>query len=294
MSNTHVLETDALRVEIADAGAELKSVRDKDSGAERIWTADPAVWNRHAPILFPFVGRLTDGKYRVSGREYPMKTQHGFARDLDFVCTRESAEAVEHRLCASEGTREMYPWDFCLTVRHSVDAARPRVLRVEWTVENSGETPMLYSIGAHPGFLPPEGAEKEDCLLVFPGKETLSYYLVNAAGFALPDRIRTLQLADGAARWRDDISDTWIFDGQGVGEVSIAAPDGRPWVTLRCPGFPLLAIWANLKGPFLCLEPWFGRTDEAGFAGTLEEKKGMERLEGGEKRAFAYEIEFHR
>ena len=223
-----------------------------------------------------------------------MKTQHGFARDLDFVCTRESAEAVEHRLCASEGTREMYPWDFCLTVRHSVDAARPRVLRVEWTVENSGETPMLYSIGAHPGFLPPEGAEKEDCLLVFPGKETLSYYLVNAAGFALPDRIRTLQLADGAARWRDDISDTWIFDGQGVGEVSIAAPDGRPWVTLRCPDFPFLAVWANPKGPFICLEPWFGRTDEAGFAGTLEEKKGMESLAGGEKRAFAYEIEFHR
>ena len=294
MSNTHVLETDALRVEIADAGAELVSVRDRDSGAERIWTAEPAVWNRHAPILFPFVGRLTDGKYRVAGREYPMKTQHGFARDLDFVCTRESADAVEHRLCASEGTRAIYPWDFRLTVRHSLDAARPRVLRVEWTVENSGETPMLYSIGAHPGFLPPEGAAKEDCLLVFPGKETLSYYPVNAAGFALPDRIRTLQLADGAARWRDDIPDTWIFDGQGVDEVSIAAPDGRPWVTLRCPGFPFLAVWANPKGPFLCLEPWFGRTDEAGFAGTLEEKKGMERLEGGGKRVYAYEIEFHR
>ena len=85
-----------------------------------------------------------------------------------------------------------------------------------------------------------------------------------------------------------------IFDGQDIDEVSIAAPDGRPWVTLRCPGFPFLAVWANPKGPFICLEPWFGRTDEAGFAGTLEEKKGMERLEGGEKRAFAYEIEFHR
>ena len=35
MSNIHVLETDALRVGIADAGAELKSVRDRDSGAER-------------------------------------------------------------------------------------------------------------------------------------------------------------------------------------------------------------------------------------------------------------------
>ena len=294
MTNTHFLETECLRVGIADAGAELVSVRDRDSGAERIWTADPAVWNRHAPILFPFVGRVTDGKYRALGREYSMKTQHGFARDLDFRCTEASADAVEHRLCSSEWTRALYPWDFCLTVRHSVDAARPRVLRVEWTVENTGEGTMLYSIGAHPGFLPPEGAGKEDCSLVFPGRETLEYYPVNAAGFALPEQARTLTLTDGAARYRADIPDTWIFDGQGIDEVSIAAPDGRPWVTLRCPGFPFLAVWANPKGPFICLEPWFGRTDEAGFAGTLEEKKGMERLGRGEKRACAYEIEFHR
>ena len=294
MPNTHILETDSLRVEIADAGAELVSVRDKDSGAERIWTADPAVWNRHAPILFPFVGRVTDGSYRALGREYPMKTQHGFARDLDFLCTEANAGAVEHRLCSSERTRALYPWDFCLTVRHSVDEARPRVLRVEWTVENTGAETMLYSIGAHPGFLPPAGAGKEDCTLVFPGKEALRYYPVNAAGFALPERTRALPLSDGAAPWQADIPDTWIFDGQGIDEVSIAAPDGRPWVTLRCPGFPFLAVWANPKGPFICLEPWFGRTDEAGFTGTLEEKTGMERLESGGKRSYAYEIELCR
>ncbi len=292
MPNNHYLETDCLRVAIADAGAELVSVRDKDAGAERIWTADPSVWNRHAPILFPFVGRVTDGKYRVSGGEYPMKTQHGFARDLDFRCTEAGALAVEHVLCSSEQTRALYPWDFRLTVRHSVDPARPRVLRVRWTVENAGEGTMLYQIGAHPGFLPPQGAAKEDCALVFPGHEALRCYPVNAAGFALPEREQELALTDGAAPYRADIPDTWIFDGQGIDEVRIAAPDGRPWVALRCPGFPFLAVWASPKGPFLCLEPWFGRTDEAGFAGTLEEKKGMERLGGGEKRSYAYEIEF--
>lgn len=294
MSNTHVLETEALRIEISDAGAELVSVTDKASGAERIWTADPAVWNRHAPILFPFVGRVTGGVYRLHGREYPMKTQHGFARDRVFSCTEASERAVEHCLCADEETRGLFPWDFRLTVRHSVDPARSRVLRVDWTVENRGESTMLYAIGGHPGFLMPEGAVKEDCSLVFPGKESLRYYQADAAGFALPQQTVTLPLREGAAPYRADIPGTWIFDAQDIDEVGIAAPDGRRWVTLRCPGFPFLAVWANAKGPFLCLEPWFGRTDEAGFAGTLEEKKGMERLAGGETRRYSYEIEFHR
>lgn len=293
MSKTHVLETDCLRVEIADAGAELVSVIDKDSGRERIWTADPGIWNRHAPILFPFVGRVTGGKYRSGGREWSMKTQHGFARDLDFSCVRESAAAVEHLLCASEETRTIYPWDFCLRVRHSVDPARPRVLRIDWTVENRGEGTMPYSIGGHPGFLMPAGARKEDCLLRFPGKETLRYYQADAAGFALPEQTRTLSLSDGAAPYLENIPDTWIFDGQEIDEAGVAGPDGSPWISLRCPGFPFLAVWANPKGPFICLEPWYGRTDDAGFAGTLEEKKGMERLESGEKRSYSYEIEFH-
>ena len=293
MAKTHILETDALLVEISDAGAELCRVWDKESGLERLWNADPAVWNRHAPILFPFVGKLTDGHYRVNGKEYCMKTQHGFARDLDFVCTEASDCLVAHCLCSSEQTREGYPFDFRLTVRHRVDAAKPRCLRIEWTVENCGEGRMLFSIGGHPGFLMPAGVRKEDCLIVFPGHDKLCYFNANSAGFALPEKTRCLRLEQGAAPFQPDIPDTWIFQDQGIDAVSIASPEGKPYVTLRCPGFPLLAVWANPKGPFICLEPWYGRTDDAGFSGTLEEKTGIERLEAGERKDIAYEIEFH-
>lgn len=293
MTSTHILETACLRVEIADAGAELCRVFDRESGLERLWSADPAVWNRHAPILFPFVGKLTDGKYRVNGREYPMKTQHGFARDMDFTCTRESAALVEHRLCASEATRAGYPFDFALTVRHCVDAARPRTLRVAWTVENTGDADMLYAIGGHPGFLPPEGVRKEDCALLFPGCEELVYFSASPAGFALPEQKKRLALCGGAAPYQADVPDTWIFEEQGIDAVAIAAPGGQPYVTLRCPGFPLLAVWANAKGPFICLEPWFGRTDDAGFTGSIEEKRCIQRLAPGGVREYSYEIDFH-
>ena len=101
----HILENEVLKVEIADKGAELCRVLDQELSCDRIWSADPSVWNRHAPILFPFVGKVIDGKYRINGREYEMKTQHGFARDLDFTCVEENAHSVCHELCSSEATK---------------------------------------------------------------------------------------------------------------------------------------------------------------------------------------------
>ena len=76
----HIIENDYLKVTIEDKGAELVSVYDKENNEERIWCSNPDVWNRHAPILFPFVGKVNNGVYRYNGKEYEMKTQHGFAR----------------------------------------------------------------------------------------------------------------------------------------------------------------------------------------------------------------------
>ncbi len=283
---THILENDVLRVTVSDAGAELISVFDLEKQTERIWTGDPAVWNRHAPILFPFVGKVTDGKYRIGDREYIMKTQHGFARDMDFACVEETAASVAQCLTANDRTRAVYPYEFRLTVRHSL---KDRQLRVEWTVENQGEERMYFSIGGHPGFLLPAGVRKEDAFLLFPGTEGLKYISASKAGYALPEK---KQLSGAAVKYQADIPDTWIFEDGQVRQVGIATPDGKPYVMMDCGQFPMLAVWANPKGPFICLEPWFGRTDDEGFTGTIDQKKGIQCLDRGEKKEIAYAIEF--
>ena len=285
----HILENESLRVTVADAGAELIGVYDKARDAERLWGGDPAVWNRHAPILFPFVGKVVDGKYRVGDREYPMPTQHGFARDLDFACTQEAGDAVTHVLAATDWTRQRYPWDFRLTVAHRLEGRR---LQVAWTVENHGNQKMYFSIGGHPGFLLPEGVRKEDCFLLFPGAEALSYISASPAGYALTTAPKALPLWEDRARYQADVPDTWIFEDGQVKRVGIAAPDGQPWVMLDCEAFPMLAVWANPKGPFICLEPWFGRTDDEGFTGAIDQKKGIQALEAGGTRQIAYSMEF--
>ena len=290
----HILENEALSLAIADKGAELSRVWDKDLSCERLWSADPAVWNRHAPILFPFVGRVIDGKYRLDGREYEMKTQHGFARDLDFVCTEEEADSLCQVLCSTAETRAHYPFDFRLQVCHRLDAENPRLLHIEWELRNTGGETMYYAIGGHPGFLPPEGTKKEDCFLGFPGKTSLRYISANPAGFALPDTVHELELTDSRVPYGATLPETWIFEDHQLDAVQLLRPDGSPWVTMRCGDFPILAVWANPAGPFLCLEPWIGRCDDEGFAGDISEKACEAALAPGECARIGYSIEFHR
>ena len=56
------LKNQYLTVEIDDLGAQLCSVK-APCGREYIWQADPAIWGRHAPLLFPVIGRLQGGQY---------------------------------------------------------------------------------------------------------------------------------------------------------------------------------------------------------------------------------------
>lgn len=292
-----ILENDQLKVMIADAGAELSSVYDKENQMERLWDANPEVWNRHAPILFPFVGKVIGGVYRVGEKEYEMRTQHGFARDMEFECVEESAVSVTHHLLPTEKTRQIYPYEYELFVTHSLDVDNPRLLHVKWEVKNNGIDVMYYSIGGHPAFTIPEKESKarENYYIVFPGKEALTYVSVNPEnGFVVPDKKYSLKLEEGMVKFFDGLYDTLIFDYQNIGKVCIARPDKTPYVTMDCHEFPLLGIWAKETGNFICLEPWSGRADNDGFTGTIDEKVAEQKLEAGCSAEIRHSIEFHK
>ena len=162
-----VLENNNLKVTISDAGAELISVWDKSHNAERIWRGDSAVWGRHAPVLFPFVGKVAGGKYSYRGREYKM-TSHGFARDRQFELVSEDGGSVTHVLRWNEESLTVYPFEFALYVKHSLENADSHSVKVEWRVVNEaveGGEDMLYGIGGHPAFTFPRDVKPVDCSL---------------------------------------------------------------------------------------------------------------------------------
>ena len=87
------IENQELAVEISPLGAELQSIYDKRMEKEVLWQGDKKYWGRRAPILFPNVGRHNGDFYLWKGKRFDTK-QHGFARDMEFICVTE----MDHKL----------------------------------------------------------------------------------------------------------------------------------------------------------------------------------------------------
>ena len=115
----YTIKNNILTVTISSKGAEIQSVKGSHTDYEYIWQADPEVWNRHSPILFPIVGRLKNDQYTYKGNTYHLG-QHGFARDQEFEVERQSDESITFLLKDSEETRKIYPFSFELRVTYNL------------------------------------------------------------------------------------------------------------------------------------------------------------------------------
>ena len=287
----HTIENDYLRVSVDDHGAELCSIFDKVHNREVIWQADPAYWKRHAPVLFPNVGRHFEDHYRINGTEYPSK-QHGFARDSEFTCVDMTADSITHRLRSSDATKEIYPYDFELKIKHVLEKNQVSVC---WEVINHSDETMYFAIGGHPAFnVPACGStdSKEDYLLTFDGQKSLTYLLLDqTSGTVLPGQTQTLELTDGTCRIDAHMfdNDALVFDGQ-IEKAGIAFPDGTPYLELTCHRFPNFGIWSVPGSSFVCLEPWMGRCDDCGFKEELSQKPNINVLDEDEIFNASYEI----
>lgn len=275
----HILENEFLRIGISDAGAELVSIYDKNNDREVLWQADPAYWKRHAPVLFPNVGRHYGDHYIVAGQEYPSK-QHGFARDMEFTFVKGSVHSITHEIHSDAHTKAVYPFDFTFQVTHTLTGQE---LQICWKVLNKSRTDMYFTIGGHPAFRVPviEGTAYQDYSLTFEGQDSLRYMLLDpSSGTVLEGKTGELKLAGGTCPLTPHMfdHDALVFDNGQISRAGILLPDGRPYLELRCEGFPNFGIWSVPGAPFVCLEPWMGRCDNCGYTGSLEEKPGINSL----------------
>src|SRR5665213_3458775 len=85
------VSSDALTAQVNPLGAQLSIPRDP-SGRELLWDGNPAFWNGRAPLLFPIVGTLAGGAYRIANKTYAL-SRHGFARGKPFEVLSSSPAA---------------------------------------------------------------------------------------------------------------------------------------------------------------------------------------------------------
>ena len=290
-----ILENEGFRAAVDPQGAELTSLCSKTTGTEYVWQADPTVWKRHAPILFPIVGRLKDGSYTVGGKSYQI-TQHGFGRDLAWQAERIADNCVELTLCADEHTKTMYPWAFRCTVRYTLEGAS---LKKEHIVENCSDTPMYYELGGHDGYtvcwLPDERVE--DYAVEFEGVEALHPILLDENVLLSRDH-GTLPLENGQLPLTRETfrADAIISDDLPVRRASIVGRKNGRRVTMEFPDFPYFAVWSPYKDfdvPFVCLEPWSSLPDGGYLDHALENKVGVRVLQSGASETLTFITTIH-
>ncbi len=285
----YTLENQYLQVKVDAQGAEMVRLFDKKKERDVLWHADPEYWGRHAPVLFPFVGALADGRYRHKGITYPMG-QHGFARDMAFSLKEEKEDEIWFSLTDTPRTREVYPFPFLLEIGYKLIKNKVEVL---WRVTNTGAHKLFFNIGGHPAFVLPKGMEMANMHLVFPEKTALHYWHIEdpGSGCVLRGHLHTLPLEDGAVELNENFwsQGVYIFPMSQVEKVALQV-NGKPYVSLKTKGFPFTGVWTKPGYPFICLEPWYGRADDKGFTGSLSEKPDIQKLEGGEVFSASYRI----
>jgi len=271
MAETITISNGDLRVSISQMGAEIVSA--VKNGRECIWQADPEVWGKHAPVLFPVCGGLNNDKYSYEGKEYTLP-RHGFARTSLFDVEYADGEKVVFLLKSNAETRENYPFEFEFRMKYSLEGD---TLCVEYEVVNTDSKKIYFSFGGHDAYSCPEGVsnytlvfEKEESLdstlLVGPvlGHETMNFGK-NTTELKLKDEFFEL---DTLAFLNLKSKKAWLRNDLTGERLGISFED-----------FDYLMVWTKVGAKFLCLEPWCGLSDYFDAGSDITKKAGIMSLD---------------
>lgn len=288
MSAPVVITSGDLTARIAPLGAELLSLTDR-AGREYMTDADPAFWAGHAPLLFPIVGRLNGDSLRVDGRDYPMR-QHGFARRLVWEIVGAGEDAVTFRRTDTAETRAQYPFAFDLAVLYALEENR---LSTVVRVSNTGDAPLPFSFGFHPAFAwpLPGGGDKAGHSITFDQPEPQDIRRLNGDGLIAhhaPTPVAGRTLALDEALFAED---ALIWDHLASRRLEYRSPEG-PWLEVAF-DLPMLGIWQKPGAKFICIEPWQGLADPAGFDGEFAAKPGIILLAPGAEARLTMDVTVH-
>ena len=289
----YTLRNSEMEVQVSSKGGELVSMKDADQ-TEYIWIGDATYWKRHAPQLFPCIGRLTNNQYRMDGALHEMG-QHGFLRDYELTkveseeqagaetvrdaagqagAEAETVTSLHLQLQSDTSTRELYDRDWTVDIFYSLCG---KTLSVKFQVRNRDVRTMRFGYGIHPGFNVPlnPALRFEDYRLDFhevstPKQMELTERYTISGGmhdYALAEgRYLPLQhsLFDHDAIILKDMPHT----------VTLGSQKDEKKVTVTFPDMPYLGIWhaPETDAPFVCIEPWSSLPSTDGVIDEFETK----------------------
>ena len=167
-------------------------------------------------------------------------------------------------------------------------------VRVMWEVNNTNDVPMLFSIGAHPGFAV-ESLDGHSFILK--DKSGIPVGTIKnrvfGAGGCVTDKMEEIETPEGILPISEELfdNDALVLENDQIGSVTLKDRENEEILTVRFDA-PLVGLWSppHKNAPFVCIEPWYGRCDSESFTGELKDRDYEQILDKGRTFRAEYEI----
>lgn len=285
------IQNSSFKISVTQVGAELCSLYAKSTNTEFMWQANPSIWGSHAPVLFPIIGCLKDGKFLFEGNTYSVP-KHGFIRNNTTLESNIIGDnCIEFRSKYTEESLKNYPFNYEFIIRYILQEDG---VKVEHTIINHDtKNPMYFSLGGHPGFNCPffENEKYEDYYIDFEVPETDVTWLVSKEGLIENESISYLKDAKTLPLHSLIFAkDALIFKNLKSKVVFLKSKNHSVSLKMDISEFEYLGLWAKPNAPFVCIEPWLGISDSVNSNQDFTQKEGILRLEPGERKVISFKI----
>lgn len=284
------IESEYISAAISPDGAQIKSLKDLDSGVEYI-VQDKKILHPFSSVFsFPVVGKLRDDKYILGSKFYQM-AKNGFAKDLKFSIKDRQKDQVSLSLTYDEETLLCYPFRFSLVLTFKVYGPK---LSISIEVKNLDKREMLFSIGYSSIFNIPLYDEKfEDYYLEFSNSELRGGYNLDndLVNFSHTDNKKILN--DRKLLFKKDVfkNGEIIFKDISSSSVILKNKVNEKSVDINFASIPYLTVNSFPKANFVEIRSSFGVPDAIDTNGDMYTKEGVVDLEP--EKTFKCDITYH-
>ncbi len=170
----------------------------------------------------------------------------------------------------------MYPFDFELLLSYSIDAT---CVTIDYTVKNLDTKEMYFQLGTHPGFNCPmnEALKFDDYYLELNEDEEAKRLFFDDANLLITDKEEAGLSGNTIA-----LNHEMFYEGAAIyrnlksNEITLKTDKDNSFVKLSYNKFPYLGgVWQKPDAPYICIEPWYGISDEDNYEGEFKNKEMM-------------------
>lgn len=287
----HTIENKGFFCCIESVGAEVRSLKNKETQEEFIWQIDASVWGSSAPVLFPAIGNIKSNKVTFKGKEYAMP-KHGIIRNnKDLSFEQLSASKCAFTLVSSEVTKKHYSFNFLFTVVYELT---DKGLLMTYEIENKDVVPMSFACGGHTAYACPldDSTQLSDYVIEFPDGVELQSKTLGATGL-LTNNMRTLEARNGVLPLSDTLfnEDALVFSDINCDWVRLRKKQETKGIKVSFKDYPHLALWSKPGADYVCIEPWLGLPDKEDESIDISEKPTYKTIRPNTQFSIAITIE---